>query len=183
MKEINSVIKSKGYGIECTSWENDVHHYQTKSAFFETKEAAEFVMAFLERCSKSYHEEEGYFGNSALTEPDTKRWRSGDVHVDSVFQFIQDEYDEYLNNAKESELYEIMESISPILELDLEEGYSTEEYARAHDSFFCGSPFIDILGNVVEYDSPFIRVVSKATLKYRTNDTIDTYSELQTIHR
>lgn len=45
----SDVLKSKGYEVQCTSWENDGDDYRTNSVFFKEKEDALFAIELLKK--------------------------------------------------------------------------------------------------------------------------------------
>ena len=158
----SDVLKSKGYEVQCTSWENDADDYRTNSVFFKEKEDALFVIELLKKCKSKNDTHNPGIGNSNVNEG------YNTVSTDDVINVFQDAYANHPNISVDlyTELHEI-------LEIDLETTEPDDTMMEQSVDFLCR-----FLNMPVQYDYPFIRVAEKIKLNYRDTETTDTYESI-----
>ena len=155
----SDVLKSKGYEVQCTSWENDADDYRTNSVFFKEKEDALFVIELLKKCKSKNDTHNPGIGNSNVNEG------YNTVSTDDVINVFQ-----YANQNISPDLYD---ELHEILEIDL--GFTDPDDTMMEQAVDYLCKFFNY---PVQYDYPFIRVAETIKLNYRDTETTDTYESI-----
>lgn len=157
----SDVLKSKGYEVQCTSWENDGDDYRTNSVFFKENEDALFAIELLKKCKSRNNRHNPGIGNSNVNEG------YNTVSTDDVINVFQYAY---ANQNISPDLYN---ELHEILEIDLETTEPDDGMMSQAVNYLC-----NFLGYPDQYDYPFIRVAEKIKLNYRDTETTDTYESI-----